>query len=313
MEQTGTSILHPRTSISASHHVKSRMYLIVLVVVLSSTAKCDPPPDHDYEASAQNDVTTQTSVYPTFWSVIYRKFPQNMGEPTSKSLASSLSVYNEMKTLSTPSTSLKSSSNADSESQEYPMTKVTTNVDDRTTTSEPGTTMSGGNYDVILKTAFSLTPETTVYACDTDQLEVTTNPVHINASTDETYCSLLVNAPNSTAISVSVLDSSIDNVFTYFYVEILEESQTLINSKRIKLISLDSTPCVAILQGNQFRFHFQNTNIKVRICNKEDGNVSLLWNLYSPLIEVTQCRITAYKSEIQTSQKRRTFKYGMAY
>ena len=191
------------------------------------------------------------------------------------------------------------------------MAKVTTNVDERTTSSQLETKMNGGNYDVILHTPFSSMPKTVANACDTDQLEVTTNPVYINASTYENYCSLIVNAPNSTAISVSVLDPGINNVSTYFYVELLE-SQNLINSKRIQLISLDNTSCVTIIQGNQFRFHFQNTNMKIRICNEEFEN-SACYNAVHPPI-ATQCRITPYESKIQTSQSQfvHVFSWGQS-
>ena len=222
MECTQVSILHPCTSVSASYQVISKMYLVVLVVVLSSTGQCDPPPN--------------------------RPMPDNIAN-----------------------------------------------------------------------------------ACDTDQVEVTTNPVDIDASTNEiydsqesydkvysssglqdkrmTYCSLLVNAPNSTAISVSVLDSGIINVGTYFYIEVLE-SQILTNSKRIKLISLESTPCVVILQGNQFRFHFQSyADLKVRICNKDTEKPACYETIHPKI--ATQCRITPHENKIQTKQSR--FSYGLLW
>ena len=306
------SMMRPHTLESAYKNVMSSMYLVVLVVVLSSTGKCDPSPDHDYGVSTQNDVTTQT-IYPSFWSVVNIKFSRSTpktAESTSRYLKSSPSIYNEMKTLSTPSTSVKISTNANFKSQEYPMMKVTANVDERTTTSQPETTMSGGNHDVSLQTTFSSISESVINACDTDrQIEVTTNPVHINASTLETNCSLLVNAPNSTAISVSVFHSGINNASTYFYTEIIE-SQILKNSKRINLISLDNTLCVKIIQGNQFRFHFQNTKMKVRICNNEI-ETPVCYGTVHPLIEANECRIIPYESKIQTSQSKQTFRYGI--
>ena len=303
------SMMLSPTYVSASYYVLSRMYLVVLVVVLSSTGRCDPSPDHDYGVSTQNDVPTQTTIYPSFWSVVNRQFSQS-----TQITAGSTSMYltsSEMNTLSTPSLSIKSSTNTDSESQEYPMTKVTTNVEERTTTSQPETTMSSGNYDVSSQTTSSSMSESVANTCDTDQLEVTTNPVCINASTHETHCSLLVNAPNSTAISVSVLHSGINNASTYFYIEI-KESQILKNSERINLISLDNTPCVKIIQGNQFRFHFQNTKMKVRICNNEI-ETPVCYGTVHPLIEANECRIIPYESKIQTSQRKQTFSYGLQW
>ena len=257
------------------------MYLVLLVVVLSSTGNCDPTSDHDRRLTTQNDVITQTTIYPSIWSVVNRKCSQNtqtMAKSTGEPPTPSQNVYNKMKTLSTPSTSLKISTNTDSESQEYSMTKVTANVEERTTTLQPEITM-------------------TATVCDTDQLAATSNPVHINATAHETHCTLLVNAPNTTAISVSVLDSEINNAFTYFYIELLE-SQILNNSTKIKLISLDNAPCVMLLQGNQFRFHLQNTKMKVRICNKE-VETSVCYGIEHRL---TQCKITPYESKIQASK-----------
>ena len=303
--------LCPHTFISGFHHIISRMYLVVLVVVLSSTTLSDSPPDHGYGASTQNDVTALMTIYPGFWTDVDRKFSQNTqkskAELTGESLTSSPSEYSKMKTLINPSTSVKISTK-NSGSQEYSGAKVTTDVDDRTTISQPKPTMSGSNYDFHSLTTSSSIPETVANVCDTDQLEVTTNPVYINASTYETYCSLLVNAPNGTVISVSVLDSGINNAFTYFYLE-LSENPILDSSKRISLLSLDNTPCVTIIQGNQFRFHFQNTETKVRICNKK-VQTSVCYGTVHPNIEATKCRITQYESQIPTSQSRQTFKYG---
>ena len=167
---------------------------------------------------------------------------------------------------------------------------------------------SDSNFSFISETTSSSMSEIVANACDTDQLEVTTYPVHINAFTHETYCSLLVNTPNNTAISVSILESDLNNVHTYFYIEMLE-NQMPNNPKRISLFTLDHTPCVAIIQGNQFRFHFQNTNMTVVICTKEVEK-SVCYETVSPLIETTQCGITLYQSKIQTSRMRKTFRYG---
>ena len=313
MRPTQASILRPQTFVSASYHVISRMYLVILVVILSSTGKCDPPPSDDFTASTQIDVTTQTTAYSSFWSVDVETFQKNtriVTETTRKSLTSSQNVYNhnnKMKTLSAASSSLQISTNADLERKEYPMTKVTTHVDDRITTSELQST-GGGFYDVTLQTTSGPTPEIEANACDTDQLDVTNIPLNINASTNDTQCSLLVNAPNRTAISISVLPSHLNNVHTYFYLEKLE-NQLAKSPKRISLVSLDRTPCVAMIQGTRFRFHFQNTKMKVVICTKEVKTPACN-GTERPLIEATQCGITLYKSKIQTSQKRDAFTFS---
>ena len=300
MQHMQESMMRLHTSVSTSYRVISSVYLVVLVVVLSSTGKCDPPSDDNYRLSTQNNVITQTSINPSFWTVVNRKKSQNthvIAESTSQSLTSSPSPYNQMKTQSTSSAFLKISTNTDSESQEYPMMKITTSVYDRTTTLQPESTMSDVYYDVSLQTTVSSWYETIANVCDTDQVKVTNKPVHINASTLEIHCSLLINAPNSTAISVSVTDSDIHNVSTYFYIELLE-SQILNNSKRIKLIALDNIPCVMILQGNQFRFHFQNTKMKVSVCNTESEESLCSGTIKSHIL----CKITPYGSKIQTSQ-----------
>ena len=92
------SILYPHIFASASYHEISRLYLAVLIVVLSSTGKCDPYPYHDDRVSTQNDVTTQTTINPSFWSVADRKNSQNtqiIGESTSESFTSSPLVHNK--------------------------------------------------------------------------------------------------------------------------------------------------------------------------------------------------------------------------
>ena len=313
MRPTQASILRPQTSVSTSYHVISRMYLVILVLILSSTGKCDPPPSDDFTASTQIDVTTQTTAYSSFWSVDDETFQKNtriVTETTRKSLTSSENVYshnNKMKTSSAASSSLQISTNADLERKEYPMTKVTTHVDDRITTSELQST-GGGFYDVTLQTTSGPAPEIEANACDTDQLDVTNIPLNINASTNDTQCSLLVNAPNRTAISISVLPSHLNNVHTYFYLEKLE-NQLAKSPERISLVSLDHTPCVAMIQGTRFRFHFQNTKMKVVICTTE-VETSACYGTVRPLIEATQCGITLYESKIQTSQWREYFSYG---
>ena len=312
MRPTQASILRPQISVSTSYHVISRMYLVILVVILSSTGKCDPRPSDDFTASTQIDVTAQTTAYSSFWSVDDETFQKNtriVTESTRKSLTSSQNVYshnNKMKTSSAASSSLQISTNADLERNEYPMTKVTTHVDDRITTSELQST-GGGFYDVTLQTTSGPTPEIAANTCDTDQRDVTNIPLNINASTNDTQCSLLVNAPNRTAISISVLPSHLNNVHTYFYLEKLE-NQLAKSPKRISLVSLDHTPCVAMIQGTRFRFHFQDTKMKVVICTTE-VETSACYGTVRPLIEATQCGITLCNSEIQTSHTRETFYY----
>ena len=300
MGRMRASIMRPHMSVSAPYHIISRMYLVVLVVVLSSTCTCDLSPD-DYRSSTQNDITTQTTTYPSFWSVVLQK-TQITTEPKHVSLTSSLSVHDTIKTSSNPSMPLVISTNDVSASQEYPTIKVTPQLADRITSNDAETTISGGNYDFSLQTNGTFGSATVANVCDTDQLEVITNPVHVNVDTLKTYCSLLVNAPNSAAISVSVLDSDFNNASTYFYTELLE-SKILNSSKQINLISLDYTPCVTTLQGSQFRFHFQNTKMKVTICNKEIGK-SACYGTEHPLIEATLCTVTPYESVIQTSQSK---------
>ena len=147
-----------------------------------------------------------------------------------------------------------------------------------------------------------------VNPCDTDQLVVSDKHVQLHAYTNSTSCSLLVTTENSTAISVTVLKSDINNVYTYFYIKILE-SATKMCSERYLLVSGSHTPCKVIIPGNQFRFHFQNTDMMVEI-HTEEVELSTCYDIQLSRIGFERCNVTSYESEIQWSQKRQSFRYG---
>ena len=164
------------------------------------------------------------------------------------------------------------------------------------------------NSENPLKTTIS--PHTTLSIanpCDSDQLVVSDKPSLLNANTNSTNCNVLINAENSTAISVTLLKSDINNVYTYFYIEILDNS-TQMCPERYLLVSGSHTPCKVLISGNQFRFHFQNTEMMLEV-HSEDVELPTCYNTQSPQVEFEKCNVTSYNSETQWSETRQLFLY----
>ena len=144
--------------------------------------------------------------------------------------------------------------------------------------------------------------------CDNDQLVVSDKPSLLNANTNSTNCNVLINAENSTAISVTLLKSDINNVYTYFYIEILDNS-TQMCPERYLLVTGSHTPCKVLISGNQFRFHFQNTEMMLEI-HTEDVELSTCYDTQFPLVGFERCNVTSYESEIQWHEEKQVFEYG---
>ena len=145
--------------------------------------------------------------------------------------------------------------------------------------------------------------------CDTDQIVVSDRPVQLYADTNATTCSFLVTTENSTAISVTLLKSDINNVYTYFYIKILENSTQMCPDQYLLVSSSSRTPCKVIIPGNQFRFYFQNTDMMLEI-QTENVELSTCYDTQFTLMEYKRCNVTTYESKMQRSQKRQRFHYG---
>ena len=146
------------------------------------------------------------------------------------------------------------------------------------------------NSENIKTTTFPQTTLSIVNPCDSDQLIVSDKPVLLHAYTNATNCSLLITSENSTAISVTLLKSDINNVYTYFYIEILGNSNQMCPERYI-LVSNSHTPCKVIIAGNQFRFHFQNTEMMLEI-RTENVELSACYDTQFSLIEFERCNVT---------------------
>ena len=295
--------------------------LFIWLLILSSIAKRDSHSNDDSSNYITQDDITDVSKQYLFYtqatSYILRSsesgenpFPncKSFLASTSTSLTLSVSKANTIRTSNSPSSPIHT---ADLGSKKV-ATPSDTIVDDRDITGIP----SGSKPTTVnQETERSSFPSTTVFPttlsitnpCDTDQVVVSDEPVQLYADTNATSCNLLVNTKNSTAISVTLLKSDINNVYTYFYVEILENSPQ-IYPERYLLVSDSHTPCHVIIPGNQFRFYFQNTEMML-----EMHTISTFYDTQIPLMEFKICNVTSYESEIKWSQKTQTFHYGRSW
>ena len=231
-----------------------------------------------------------------------------MSNPTTASLTSS-SVRNKiMIAPHKPSTALTPNTEYDSKAITYPMTQTESDVDDKITTgytsSSKLTKMIETSKDDIPTTTTHFAPTTPipVDACDTESLEVTSTLIHVMAITRynanlDTNCSLHVTAPNNTAISVQLTESSLNNISTYFYIEYLGHLPQNCTDRYIA-VSTDHTPCAAIISGNQFRLHFQNSDMLVEV-HASDVQISKCFDSQSTACWPLQCKLKPYAKRIQ--------------
>ena len=232
------------------------------------------------------------------------------GSDRTTSTNSPLTETNMIKTSSSPSP-LSNTAEFGSDSATSQSDVI---VDDRTMTDilleskQTTGNLESENSDFPLTTNFPPTTLSIENPCDIDQLVVSDNPVQVEAFTNATECSLLVTTEKSTAISVTLLKSNINNVYTYFYIESLDQPTQKCPDKYL-LVSGSHIPCKVIIQGNKFRFHFQNTEMMLEI-RTENVEMSSCYDTQTPLIGVTACNVTSYQSEIQWSRKRQSFRYG---
>ena len=159
-------------------------------------------------------------------------------------------------------------------------------------------------------------PKTTIFApttfsitdpCDIDQLVVSDNPVQVEAYTNTTNCSFLVKTEKSTAISVTLLKSDINNVYTYFYIEILD-NPTQTCPDRFLLVPGSHIPCKVIVKGQKFRFYFQNTQMVLDM-RTENVKLSTCYDNQTLTEGVERCNVVLYKSKPLKSEKEQSFKY----
>ena len=243
---------------------------------------------------------TQTSYTVSSSEGTGNPFPnsQSVPEPTNLPRTISLSKTNTIAETSNSPSSLGKTVKFDSENVATP---PDAKIDDRIINSD------SINSEIPLKTTtFTSTTLSVANLCDTDQLVISDKPVQLHAYTEARKCSILVTSENSAAISVTLFKSDISNVYTYFYIERLE-SPTQMCPARYLLIG-NHTPCKVMIPGNQFRLHFQNTEMILEI---RAENVQLSCNdTKVPQVEFERCNVTSYESEIQWSEESQSFQYG---
>ena len=269
-------------------------------MALLSTANSNGPPDNDANYVTQNGNTdkyvdiyydTQTNSYPSNQAL---HDDDIMCEPTTASLTSPYIKNYQGITLYEPETALTPKTKYESTATTFLKTQTSINVDDKITTkytlrSKQTKTVKHGKIDTTQPTQFPPTTPIPLDACDTEYHEVTNTPVYITAlirpvpmvpemvysssmyslsvsedNTLETNCTFHVTAPNSTAIAIRLIDSGVNDISTYFYIENVGTPPQDCTDRYV-LVSVEHTPCAAIIGGSQFRFHFQNSDMLVEV------------------------------------------------
>ena len=119
----------------------------------------------------------------------------------------------------------------------------------------------------------------------------------MKANTRQTNCTLHVTAPNNTAIAFRLIDSGLNNVSTYFHVETLGTPPQDCTDRYV-LVSLEHTPCAAIIGGSQLNFHFQNLDMLVEVHTIDDQILTCFATQSSAMGQV-QCKLKSYAKQIQ--------------
>ena len=296
------------------HYGMNSLYSVLLLTFLLSTAYCDDSQSVNDSTNfvTESDITdidvqgkydTETTNYTLSKTTSGRNVFQTndfVSEAVSTAFTSSLIKNDKIERANKAPTIT------------YSMTRTAVNVDGRTTamhTSNSGQTQKLEHEHSSMTaptTKFLPTTPVPVDACDTDQVEVTNSPVLVNAFTNETNCNLLVTASNDTSILVKLLNSSLSNATTYFYMKKLGNLPQNCAVRYISL-SINFAPCITKIRGGRFTFYFQNTmvtlemrtiDVKVSPCSETQINAS----------EYLQCNYISYTTEIKKNVK--TFKYG---
>ena len=145
-------------------------------------------------------------------------------------------------------------------------------------------------------TSFEPTTSIPVDACDTEYLTVTSTPVHIIAL-KKSKCSIHVTAPNNSAIAVRLIQSNINSISTYFYIENVRNLPQNC-SDRYMVVSVDHTPCTIIIGGSQFRFHFQTSDMLVEL-HTMDIQISTCFVTQSTAMEDARCKLKLHTRQIK--------------
>ena len=279
---------------------------------LLSTVLCDKVPNGHDDIDGVNFVTQNgmmgSNTPLPFSNSGGKSFESNQDDSKPTGLAFTSDLMVKTRVQSQQSTILRDNTD-DSSTEAFPSTQNVAKVDDRITTKyDIGLEKQHENLDNSdsQTTPFPFTSAILVEVCDTDQVEVTGNSVQVNAFTNGTSCNLLVTAPNtSIAISVKLLKSGLNA--TYFYIERLGNSSSNCSDRYI-LVSVDYFPCLLVIGGNKFKFHFLNTEIMFEIASLKIQMLSCL-DTESPVLESEQCNSTSYITKMEQKVEYFRFDY----
>ena len=215
--------------------------------------------------SSLNNYDTQTNNYPSSQALHDDNI---MYEPTTASLTS-LIKNDQTITLYEPSAVLTPKTEYESTATTYPMTQTLINVDNKITTRHTSRAKQPKMVEHSKASTTSLlhfAPTTPIsfHVCHTRYLEVTNIPVQVIATIRNRCNNLYVTAPNNTSIAIRLINSSVNHISTYFYIENVGTPPQDCTDRYV-LVSVEHTPCTAIIGGSQFRFHFQNSDMLIEM------------------------------------------------
>ena len=302
------------------HYSMKSVYFVFLYVLLLSTVHCDSSSESDdTNLVTQNGITDidskgkydaeayEATTSPTLET---NHYVSEADSPT----PSSLSIkHDETETSKKSSTFLRNNAEHDSAAAttSYLISRAVTNVADRITTmytskSEYTKTQEKSLSDVTLSTTSILSIKSIqVDACNSTHVQLTNNPVILNAFANQTNCSILVTAPKTASMSIKLLDTSLNDVTTYFYIEHLERLPQHCPDRFVSVL-VDYFPCVMMIRGGRSRFHFQNTNVTIEI-RTSDVRPSSCFETDIKEQRDVQCNSTSYESEM--TQITKDFRY----
>ena len=299
------------------HNGMKYFYPVLVLTFLLSTAYCDDiSTEYDGASSVtENDMSTNVDVHGKYDTKTTNSplsklnFGRNffrtndfVSEAVSTAFTSSLIKNYKIKTANEASTLSSNIAENYNTVIKYPMTRTAIQVDDNIpaifTTSSEQTKKLEYEHSSKTPTTARFLPTTPIPfdACDTDQVEVTNSAILVNAFTKDTDCNLLVTAPEDTSILVKLLNSSLSDATTYFYVN---RSGSLPEDcpDRYVLVLVDFAPCITMIRGGQSKFYFQNTKITIelRTVRVQMPPCSLM---QINALEGLQCNSTSYAAKV---------------
>lgn len=140
--------------------------------------------------------------------------------------------------------------------------------------------------------------ETVPYcACENDTIIITDTPILLNVYAACSLNSVIeVNATViGSGISVKILHSGINNPYTYFLAETLDQ-ETAYCTSNLTRISVDDIPCISELCGNKFSLKFHNADLKLEL--SATGSHLVHEKPQMNETDIGTCNMTAYVGQV---------------